>query len=486
MADEKENQEASALRLKLGQSSVGGLNVFSGQIYEEKEHALRWPQAICTYEKMRKDATIAPALNLVEMAIARVPWVVKIPKGKEEQLRDKAKFLEEVMNDMDVPWNVFIRQAATHNTYGFAVAEKVYRVRSRQKGSKYNDGKIGLKKLAPIAQATINDWKFSDDGRELIGLTQRPTPISNRGQSVLRENLDDLISIPRKKFLLFRNNPYKDNPEGESPLNHCYIAWRYKSELEKHEALGVSSDLRGLKRAYIPPNYLAADASPEDKEVAEHIRRELTLLHKNEQSCVLLPNVYDDRGNRLFEFDLMSVMGQKAHNTDEIIQRYKKEIVTCLMASQLVLGQEGGGSYSLAESQSSISQMVIDARLIEIRDQLNHDLIPQLFALNGWDVTDTPYFDFGDIAEESLDEISKYIQRIAAVGLMPKTAPVVNWVTEKLGMAPQFSDSDEPENIQPHLTGYTSGAGEGMQKGSGSGTANNVSERDNSTSNLEN
>ena len=59
------------------------------------------------------------------------------------------------------------------------------------------------------------------------------------------------------------------------------------------------------------------------------------------------------------------------------------------MASQLVLGQEGGGSYSLAESQSSISQMVIDARLIEIRDQLNHDLIPQLFRLNGWDATDT-------------------------------------------------------------------------------------------------
>lgn len=486
MADEKENQEASALRLKLGQSSVGGLNVFSGQIYEEKEHALRWPQAICTYEKMRKDATIAPALNLVEMAIARVPWVVKIPKGKEEQLRDKAKFLEEVMNDMDVPWNVFIRQAATHNTYGFAVAEKVYRVRSRQRGSKYNDGKIGLKKLAPIAQSTINDWKFSDDGRELIGLTQRPTPISNRDQNVLRENLDDLISIPRKKFLLFRNNPYKDNPEGESPLNQCYIAWRFKTELEKAEALGVATDLRGLKVLYLPPHYLAEDASEEDKETARFMERQLSMLHKSEQSCIMLPTIYDENKNPLFKFELMSVMGQSAHNTHEIINRYKKEVVTCLLASQLVLGQEGGGSYSLAESQSGISQMVIDARLIEIRDQLNHDLIPQLFALNGWDVTDTPYFDFGDIAEESLDEISKYIQRIAAVGLMPKTAPVVNWVTEKLGMAPQFSDSDEPENIQPHLTGYTSGAGEGLVSGTGNGTGKSVATRDNSTSNLEN
>lgn len=485
MADEKENQEASSLRLKLGQSSVGGLNVFSGQIYEEKEHALRWPQAICTYEKMRKDATIAPALNLVEMAIARVPWVVKIPKGKEEELKDKARFLEEVMNDMDVPWNVFIRQAATHNTYGFAVAEKVYRVRSRQKGSKYNDGKIGLKKLAPIAQATINDWKFSEDGRELVGLTQRPTPISNREQTILKDNSDDLISIPRKKFLLFRNNPYKDNPEGESPLNQCYVAWRFKTELEKAEAMGVSTDLRGLKVLHLPPQYLAEDASPEDKAVREYYERGLSMLHKNEQSALILPQIHDDKGNPLFEFKLMSVMGQKAHDTDTIINRWRKEIVTCLLASQLVLGQEGGGSYSLAESQSSISQMVIDARLIEIRDQLNHDLIPQLFALNGWDITDTPYFDFGDIAEESLDEISKYIQRIAAVGLMPKTAAMTNWVTEKLGVAPQFSDSQTLEEIAPYLTGYSSGAGEGLNK-TGNGTSDSVSERDNSSANLEN
>lgn len=486
MPDNNTNEmESTVPRLKLGQSSVGGLNVFSGQIMEEKDYALRWPRAIHTYNEMRKDATIAPALNLVEMAIARVPWVVKVPKGKEEALSEQQKFLEQVMNDMDMPWNVFIRQAATHNTFGFAVSEKVYRVRSTQKGSKYNDGKIGLKKLAPIAQETINDWKFSADGRDLIGLTQRPTNMSNREGSSLTDH-NDLIEIPRKKFLLFRNNPYKDNPEGESPLKQCYVAWRFKNELEKAEALGVATDLRGLKVLYLPPQYLAEDASEEDKDTARFMERQLSMLHKSEQSCIMLPTIYDENKNPLFKFELMSVMGQSAHNTHEIINRYKKELVTCLLASQLVLGQEGGGSYSLAESQSSISQMVIDARLIEIRDQLNHDLIPQLFKLNGWDVTDTPYFDFGDIAEESLDEISKYIQRIAAVGLMPKTAPVVNWVTEKLGMAPQFSDSEEPESIQPHLTGYTSGAGEGMQKGSGSGTANNVSERDNSTSNLEN
>lgn len=484
MAEEKENQD-QALRLKLGQSSVGGLNVFSGRIFEEKEYALRWPNAICTYNEMLKDATIAPAINLVEMAISRVPWQVRVPEGKEEALKEKKEFLEQVMKDLDSPWNVFIRQAATHNTFGFAVSEKVFRERTYAKGSKYNDGRIGLKKLAPIAQATIDSWKFSRDGRDLLGLSQRPTHMSNRNEASLVER-DDLIEIPRKKFLLFRNNPYKDNPEGESPLKHCYIAWRYKTELEKQEAMSVSQDLRGLKVLYLPPNYLSEDASPEEKAVREYYERGLSMLHKNEQSALILPQFYDEKGNKQFEFELKSVMGQVANDTDAIIQRYKKELVTCLMASQLVLGQEGGGSYSLAESQSSISQMVIDARLIEIRDQLNHDLIPQLFRLNGWDATDTPYFDFGEIAEESLDEISKFVQRTAAVGLMPKTPAMINFLTDRLGVPAQIDTTATTEEIAPMLTGYTSGAGEGLVSGSGNGTGKSVSADDNSVSNTEN
>lgn len=482
MSEEKNDL---APRLKLGQTSVSGLNVIAGMINEEKDSALRWPRALFTYKAMLKDATIAPAINLVEMAISRVPWVVKVPKGKEEELAEKKKFLEEAMHDMDDTWGTFIRQASTHNSFGFAVSEKVYRKRLYSSGSKFNDGLIGLRKLTPVPQGTIQNWEFSLEGRSLTGLWQKRAHVSNRNQWTMVEHDDDIF-IPRKKFMLFRNNPLKDNPEGQSPLNDCYVAWRYKTELEKQEALGVSQDLRGLKVLYLPPQYLADDADEEMKAVREYYERGLTMLHKNEQSAMILPQIYDDNGNQMFKLELVSIMGQKAHDTDLIINRYKKEIITSLFASQLILGQEGGGSYSLAESQSSVSQMVIDARLTEIRDQLNHDLIPQLFALNGWDISNTPYFDFGEIAEESLDEISKYIQRVAAVGLLPKTAPVVNFITERLGIPAQFKDSDSTDTIAPLLTNYESGAAEGMEKGTGNGTSNKASSRDNSTSNKEN
>ena len=155
------------------------------------------------------------------------------------------------------------------------------------------------------------------------------------------------------------------------------------------------------------------------------------------------------------------------------------------MASQIILGQEGGGSFSLAESLDGITKMVVDARLTQIKEQLNHDLIPQLFALNGWDITDTPLFEYGTVGSESLDEIGKYIQRVAAVGMLPKKPEVVNYITDRLGITPQFKDTTPQEEFLPLLTQYQSGAGEGLVEGNGNGTGKSVSTRDNSVSNLE-
>ena len=157
------------------------------------------------------------------------------------------------------------------------------------------------------------------------------------------------------------------------------------------------------------------------------------------------------------------------------------------MAAQLILGQDGGGSFSLAESLDGVTKMVVNERLTQIAEQLNHDLIPQLFALNGWDITDTPKFEYGEVSAESLDEIGKYIQRTAAVGMFPKTPEAVNYVTSRLGgIAPQFKDNTPEEEFLPKLTNYTSGAGEGQNSPVGSGTAKTLgSGRDSTASNLE-
>src|SRR5690606_748053 len=171
MPDENLDVDKAPLRMAKGQISNTALKAIGGKILEECNRDLRWPFCMKTYKNMCKDSTISPAVNLMEMSIAKDNWTVQIPEGYDEQLAEKAKFLTTCMNDMEHSWYDFIRRASTFNRYGFAPVEKVYRKRLRARGSKFNDGLVGLESLPLIAQDSIADWEFDNKGRT-IGLRQ--------------------------------------------------------------------------------------------------------------------------------------------------------------------------------------------------------------------------------------------------------------------------------------------------------------------------
>ncbi|UZS00917.1 portal protein [Pseudomonas phage vB_PsaM_M1] len=480
-------EDSTIPRMRLSQVSYNGLNVFSGNIFEECSHELRWPHCMQTYKNMAKDATIAPALNLVEMAIARVPWHIRIPEGYEDQLKDKATFIKQCINDMDHSWGSFIRQVVSFNRYGFAAHEKVYRKRYKKNGSKYNDGLVGIASLPPITQDSIESWDWTDTGRKLTGLYQYPNvPAGKNKVDIFDKGIEQWIR--REKFLLFRNNPLKDSPIGESPLNGCWQAWKYKTELEKFEGTGVASDVRGLKVLKLNPRYMAEDASDLDKQTFEYWKNVMRNLHMGEQSGVIVPSLKDENGEEMIaDLELLGINGSRSYNVSEIIGRYRSEIITSLMASQLTLGQNGGGSFSLAESLQGISNMAIEAKLIEIQDQLNHDLIKQLFELNGWSTEVMPEFYFGDLVSPDLDVLSKFLQRAGAQGLISANAETANWVAEQANMPKPFPDTTIPtEDVRKEMTAYSSNSGEGMEEGMPSGTGDATGGGDQSTGNGEN
>jgi len=209
-------------RIKLGEQGYTGLQVSNGQIYEEANRELRWPNSIKTFKKMSRDATISAALDFFRDMISRVEWRVEPSDKNDEMALAKAQFLSQCMTDMEQSWASFIREVCSFNTYGFSIHEKVYRRRYKTQGSRYNDGLVGLRKLPIRSQDTIDKWVFSPDGRELTGVEQSLTVLNSVGFQI--QNRPTKIEIPRNKFLLFRANSYKDNPEGVSPLVKCYIA----------------------------------------------------------------------------------------------------------------------------------------------------------------------------------------------------------------------------------------------------------------------
>ena len=482
-------QGDKAIRLKMGEQGYLGLHISNKQLLEEARADLRWPQSVKTYYEMANDATIASALSLFEMMISRVKWSVKAPEGAPADLEKKVKFVEQCMNDMEHSWFAFIKEVTSCFTFGFSVHEKVYRRRLKENGSKYNDGLIGFRKLPIRSHTTIKGWLFDENGREMTHVIQDLSliPDSGRYHNLLQDNPLGELRIPRKKFLLFRTDVARDNPEGKSPLSKVYVSWRYMQEIKEQEAIGITRDLAGMPTLYIPPRYMSPDATDEEAAVYAYYQKVIRNIQMNEQSGLILPQMFDPESRQpLFKFELMGTTGGKSYDTNKIIQRYANEILQALFADMLKLGQDSVGSYSLADSKSSIMAMAIEARLKEIQDVLNTDLMRQLFEVNGWSTEVLPEFQYGDLDEIDIDKFSQAIQRIKAVGLIAPTAGNVNYIAEVLGLPDTIEDGMSQDKLNELLGPPESKSGEGLKKGSGNGTSDSVASRDNSTANKAN
>lgn len=319
-------------RMRMSEIGTTGLKVSSGIIYEEARRELRWPDSIKTYKEMRKDTTISAAIKAYELMISRVKWDVESCKDATPQQKLRAEFIESVMHDMDGSWFQFIKEVVSYLTFGFAVIEKVPRRRRYANGSKYNDGFVGLKKLAPRSQDSITKWDFGEDGRELIGLEQT---VYNQNGYMRYLNTGAPIYIERDRFMLFRADTTKDNPEGVSPLSNCYIAYRFRKELEEIEAVGYSKNINGVPIVWLHPKYMADDASEADQRIYQYYQKMVRNLHMNEQTGIVMPLMYDEGRNKMFDFQLLSVDNTTAQYIQAAILRWDNKMLTALFADVL-------------------------------------------------------------------------------------------------------------------------------------------------------
>jgi hypothetical protein len=477
--------EPSIPNLSFTESGYNGLSIINGRVLEECNYELQWPYCVKTFKDMAKDGTIAPSIDYVQTKISNVDWFVSAPKGYEEELKDEVLFLGTMMRDMDHSWLTFIKQAASFVHQGFCIHEIVPRRRLQNRGSRFNDGFIGIKKLALRSQDTIIGWNYKNKGRDLKEIIQKVNIPSNKtmfGQVSLPVHSDKGKSekaISIDKCLHFRNNPQKDNPLGSSPLVGCWRAYKYKVAYEEAESSGVGADIHGFKTLKIPAQYMSDTATDDQKATYEYFKKFMRNAHVGKESGLVLPSDTGMDQKPLFEFDVVSITGSKSYDINKIIERYQNEIKTTLYATFLSIGQSGGGSYALSESAGSFADEVVRSKLEEIRDVLNHKLIPYIFNLNGWKTEVYPTFEYGDITTPSLDERGKFLQRAAAVGLVAYTAKNLNAVAEWGGLPDRLTEDMSLEEVRDHTGKVESKAGQGMEKdmpsGTGSSNGNNSS-----------
>jgi hypothetical protein len=477
-------------RIRLGEQGILGLRTSNKRILEETQRAFRYPEFISTVNAMRNNPTVGAAMNVYRMMISRVKWDVQAPKGADDKLIARTELVRSMMNDMDGSWSTFIESVIPYLEYGFAINEIVLRRRLKRNGSKHNDGLVGIKKLAPRSQDTITGWIFSDDGQDLVKVEQSIANVENPHRYRNRVNPETgKLEIDREKFLLFSASATKGNPEGNSIYKNIYLAFKQLSLLQDQELIGVAKDVQGILKIAIPPRYLDPDASPEDQAAVAAFQQIIDNYNAGTQRGLLVPNMIDPESKLpLFTYELMESKGGAKYDTEAIIRRLQGDILSALSVDILKLGAEGTGSFSLAESKSSVLALAIDYRLREIAQVLNSHLMRLIFEVNGWDTASLPEFIYSDIEEVSLEEFSKAIQRIFSTSAIEVDRQVMNRVREVIGVPVKPEDEEvDKEALPATMTGQFSKSGAGMEVGTtGDGTAKTASGKDRSSSNSNN
>lgn len=482
------DSDAIIPRMRMSEIGITGLRKLGNQIQQEANYLFRYPSFLKVVNEMKNNQTVASVLLANRTLVGNVDWYVEPPPNATPEQIERSKFIETCMHDMDHTWSSFISEAFTYLEYGFAVHEKVFRRRLRKNGSKYDDGLIGIQKLPTRHQSTIFKWLWSDNGRELIGLEQSLAYMYSPQILQLANTMGTRIRIDRDKFILFSCDSQQYNPEGRSILKGAYTAYKRLQMLQDHLMIGVARDLGGIPVFKLPPDYLDPNLPAGDgkKAAADMIQKIGENIATGSQSYVMLPQVVDPETKKeLFTFELMSSSGGKNFDVAGIARQFQNDILAAMCASVLEIPGASGLSNSVIEGKTTLLAMHLKFRCKEIAETIVDDLVRQLYALNGWTDTEFPKIKFTDFAGASLEEISKYLQRVSAVGLVEAERDMFNLVREHIGLEPLPADKKvDPDMITSNFG--NSRSGDGLAAGGINGTSKNAPTSDNSANNADN
>jgi hypothetical protein len=409
----------TASKIELG---VYGKNTYTGDIRaDEFLQELRGKKAIQKYREMRdNNAIIGSIMYAVEQTLRDVKIDV-VPANDTEEAKKEVEFLKSVLDDMDHSLDDHISEALSYLTYGFSWFEIVAKrregdARSPKKNSKYNDGRIGIKKLAIRAPWTVNRFEVDQESGEIVGLWQdvtwgkRPT------------------MIPVEKSLYYRTTSLNNDPSGRSVLRNAYVSYTYLNKIQGYEAVAIERELHGVPVGRMPAEYLSGDATTDQANLRGQFERILRDLKNNEQGYALLPSdLYVDAdgkptNQRLMDIELITANGSRSIQIDPVVKRYQHDIARSLMAEFLMLGS-AGGSYALSKTKTDLFLRSLESYINAIVDVLNKQLVERLWQLNGLSFDVMPKLVAGDVAPHDLREIAAFLRNINGAGIEVKDHP---------------------------------------------------------------
>jgi len=418
-----------------------GLWRTGGFVIDDILPQLRGRQSLTAYRDMSEnDPIIGAILFAIERVILQVDWRVdpyddNTGATPTDEDRAAAAFVQECMDDMSHSWHELMIAILSFLPFGWSFFEIVYKKRSGPeqkdpaKRSKFNDNKVGWRKIVMRSQDSLWQWQFDESGG-IKAMIQRD-PTTGR-----------LNVIPIEKALLFRTTTARGNPEGRSILRNCFKSWYYKRRIEEFEAVGVERDLAGLPVAFVPPEWMSASATPAEKSAFHAMERIVRGVKRNETEGVILPMMFDENGKQLVDFKLMNSGGARQFNTDQIISRYNQQIAMTCLADFIMLGHESVGSFALGASKIDLFVAAVESWVRLIAEVINSHAIPRLMSLNGMDTSRSPVLTYGQINAVDLNELGTFLANLASSQLLTPDNNLEDYLRELAGL-PTFRPQED-------------------------------------------
>lgn len=403
---------------------VGGVNTRNKGSFLQDEFLpeLRGRRAVRKFREMAdNDPIIGAALHAMKQTLRNTEIDV-VPADDTPAAKREAEFVETVLKDMDHSIEDFIAEVLTFLEYGWSWFEVVYKRRdgmntsSKKFRSRYTDGRIGVRKLAPRAQWTTEWFQVTDQG-DIEGMWQEGTLGKGR------------IFIPKSKSLHFRTTTVNNEPAGRSVLRNAYVPYTYLNSLQRVEAIGIERELTGMPVGRMPAEYLSPNATSDQKALRASMETILRDVRFNDQGYLLLPSdTYTDGEGKIsnvkmLDVELIASQGSRAIDTRPVVQGYQTDIARTVLAEFLMLGSGAQGSFALSKSKTDIFLLALEGYMGTIVATLNKQLLPILWELNGLDFDLMPTLKAGDVAPHDLREISGFLRNLNQAGISVSDQP---------------------------------------------------------------
>ena len=462
-----------------------GVSVDFQSIYNDSLKELQFPYSLKTFDQMAKSSVVASVLSAVNTIAGQADFYLDSYDQSDTHLSRK-KFVEQCLfYDMKTSFNQVVKDFLTATQYGFSILEKVFRERRYTEGSLYDDGKIGIKYLPLRSQKSIDKFKYDDMNRELQYVEQTLT------SGNLFPLTKTSVKLPADRILFFKVNCSSNYPQGRSPLADAYVSWRVLEELRGIETVSANRNLNGIPHLSCPSEIMDESSDdPEDRLRVTKLKQQMSRISTGEQAYIITPSDrYDQTEGASAQYDFKVVTGSSSHLTalGSIISRYKNEVFQAMCADILTIDDGQSASSSLTTNKQTMFNMFVEARLREFIEVINSDLIPDLFARNGWDITKTPKLKYDRVEKLTVAEMAKAIQQLSATSTIPITPENTNYMAEVFGFptrVPLDMSFEDLTKLRGYDLGIQSRSGDGDKTGTGNGTSTSVATKDTNASNL--